>query len=639
MPNAEVMINRRALVSRHDVVLTQHDPLTPLQVGNGELALTVDITGLQSFPAQHKALQQLGMQAQWGWHSAPNPQGYTPEQAETRYNGAPYSDQSTTPAGIWLRENPHRLYLGVLGFVGLEPERLSELSQRLVLWEGRIESRFVWEGRLVAVETLCHPTRDLLAFKLSPEAPPLQLRFPGPVRDWQGLTESADDTHTTELRLQPGRADFLRPGYHATLCFSRGATLKQTGPHTFLLTGAREVTLAFAPEPLPTKLPSVAECRRACQRHWERFWSRGGALALGESEPERELERRVVLSQYLTALQCAGSRPPQETGLMQNSWYGKFHLEMHPWHAAHFCLWGREALLERSLGWYEKILPLAQETARRQGFLGARWPKMVGDDGRESPSPVGVFLLWQQPHLIFFAELLWRAKPTRTPLKRYEKLVHETALFLASYAKNGALGPPLIPAQESYKPATTQNPTFELVYVWWALETAQLWRTRLGRTRDPEWDRVQSGLPRPTVRDGIYTAIGTPPYTITRDHPSTTAAYGLLPPTPLIEPETMRATLWAIEKTWDWPSTWGWDYPMLAMCAARLKLPELAVKFLLLETPKNRYLANGHNYQRPNLPLYLPGNGGLLYAVALMAHEKAFPESWSVHTEGLRPPL
>lgn len=67
---------------------------------------------------------------------------------------------------------------------------------------------------------------------------------------------------------------------------------------------------------------------------------------------------------------------------------------------------------------------------------------------------------------------------------------------------------------------------------------------------------------------------------------------------------------------------------------------------LLLETAKNRYLPNGHNYQRPNLPCYLPGNGGLLYAVALMAggwqgaprtHAPGFPSdgTWTVRHEGL----
>lgn len=40
----------------------------------------------------------------------------------------------------------------------------------------------------------------------------------------------------------------------------------------------------------------------------------------------------MVLSQYILMSQEAGSNPPQETGLMTNSWYGKFHLESMPHH-------------------------------------------------------------------------------------------------------------------------------------------------------------------------------------------------------------------------------------------------------------------------------------------------------------------
>ena len=80
-----------------------------------------------------------------------------------------------------------------------------------------------------------------------------------------------------------------------------------------------------------------------------------------------ELERRVVLSQYLTRAQCIGQYPPQETGLTMNSWYGKFHLEMHWWHGVHFALWDRLDLLEQSLDWYAAALPNARATARRQG--------------------------------------------------------------------------------------------------------------------------------------------------------------------------------------------------------------------------------------------------------------------------------
>jgi hypothetical protein len=164
------------------------------------------------------------------------------------------------------------------------------------------------------------------------------------------------------------------------------------------------------------------------------LWNRGLAVDFsGSSDPRApELERRVVLSQYLTAVQCAGSLPPQETGLTTNSWYGKFHLEMHPWHAAQFALWGRPDLLERSMQWYGRILPAARETAARQGYRGARWPKMVGPDGRESPSDIGVFLIWQQPHPILLSELIFRATGDEA-LDRYKHIVFASADFLASY--------------------------------------------------------------------------------------------------------------------------------------------------------------------------------------------------------------
>ena len=71
--------------------------------------------------------------------------------------------------------------------------------------------------------------------------------------------------------------------------------------------------------------------------------------------------------------------------------------------------------------WYSGILPMARATARRQGYRGARWPKMVGPDGRESPSGIGVFLIWQQPHPIYLAELVYRANPNRRVLEKYRR--------------------------------------------------------------------------------------------------------------------------------------------------------------------------------------------------------------------------
>ena len=147
-------------------------------------------------------------------------------------------------------------------------------------------------------------------------------------------------------------------------------------------------------------LSDFASGKKETAKHWTNFWQTGGAIDLSGSKDPRwfELERRIVLSQYLTAIQDAGSNPPQETGLTYNTWEGKFHLEMHFWHEAHFALWDRLPLLERSVDYYNKILPRAEGTAKKQGFAGARWPKMTSPSGAESPSPVGPFLVWQEPH-------------------------------------------------------------------------------------------------------------------------------------------------------------------------------------------------------------------------------------------------
>jgi hypothetical protein len=150
------------------------------------------------------------------------------------------------------------------------------------------------------------------------------------------------------------------------------------------------------------------------------------------------------------------------------------------------------------------------------------------------------------------------------------------------------------------------------------------------------------------MADGVYLAHENCPQTFTGrnyDHPSMLGAFGILAGD-RIDPETMRRTLHRTMKDWKWEQTWGWDYPMTAMTAARLGEPKIAIDALLMETEKNRYLVNGHNWQRRDLPCYLPGNGGLLYAVAMMArgwpggpttHAPGFPkESWNVRWENLR---
>src|SRR3982751_6405895 len=73
----QTAIDRLSLVSRHNVVINSFDSLGSLSVGNGEFAFTVDITGLQTFPALYENGIPLGTQSQWAWHAFPNKEGFS----------------------------------------------------------------------------------------------------------------------------------------------------------------------------------------------------------------------------------------------------------------------------------------------------------------------------------------------------------------------------------------------------------------------------------------------------------------------------------------------------------------------------------------------------------------------------------
>ncbi|HEX3811775.1 MAG TPA: hypothetical protein VHX59_02945 [Mycobacteriales bacterium] len=680
-----MVIDRRALVTRHNVRLTAADPLEPLSVGNGEFAFTADVTGLQTLREFHADGMRLGTHAHWSWHTAPNPDGFTLEESSVDYRTSdgrivPYFDEDRDAAAssdraaraqAWLQSNPHRLDLGRIGFIRDDGGRIGvdeirSVDQQLDLWRGVLTSRFSLDGAEVRVTTACHPGLDAVSIRVESSLLAsgrllIGIEFPYAVGDWRDPCDWDSPTaHRTEVEEFDHRSAVRRSldadTHYVGLEWSDGVRLARPAPHALTLTAGGsqlEAVIAFAESPIAARLPSVDETLAAAARHWSQFWRSGGAVDLAGSTDARapELERRIVLSQYVTALNSAGSIPPAETGLVTNSWCGKFHLEMHWWHAAHFALWGRAERLERSLGWYERIRPTAREYANRQGYRGVRWPKELGPEARERPGDIGPFLVWQQPHPIYYAELLWRQRGDRETLQEYADIVFDTAEFMASYpVRDGdqlALGPPIVSAQENAfrDRAESRNPTFELSYWAWGLKTAQLWRERLGLDREARWDTVADSLAALPIRDGQYVELQQP-VTRREGHPTMVGALGFVPDTGLVDHDVMSATVRAVLDSWDRDSTWGWDYPLLAMTACRLDQPETAVEALLLAATKNTYLANGHNFQQlPELPLYLPGNGGLLFAVAMMAAgwdgaparpAPGFPTvGWRVQVEGI----
>ena len=69
----------------------------------------------------------------------------------------------------------------------------------------------------------------------------------------------------------------------------------------------------------------------------------------------------------------------------------------------------------------------------------------------------------------------------------------------------------------------------------------------------------------------------------------------------------MHKTYDTIAKIWVWDHTWGWDFPLIAMTAARLNQPAKAIDGLFKNVQTNTYLVNGHNYQDDRLTIYLTG--------------------------------
>lgn len=757
-----VPIDRKALITRHNITVKEFDTRSPLQIGNGEFAFGMDATGLQTFTP-------FNTLSQWGWHSSPLPHGekitdFKGQEWDTNGRMVRYAMPDPERPGLsnWLSSNPRRVNLGRIGLIlsksdgsPVLPSDLKNIQQSLDMWSGVVVSRFEVEGSPVMVKTSCNPGSDSISvqiqsklvhdgkiqvffaspgdnpqyfanyvgdwshpaqLKIEPSGQPNQTtltrtlgedRFDMAVR-WEGnatlsnepLREKTlrivkaeygaadrwiDVTPTVANAVKDNRLDLrinsqLGPdpypglGKRLRVTYTLGETAQmvegsendmlsispKSEDHRVILTAKQSdqiaFTCTFSNKKLTQPLPQWGDVFAASRKHWPTFWKSGGAIDLSESKDPRwkELERRLVLSQYLMAVNEAGSLPPQESGLVNNGWYGRFHMEMYWWHAAHWATWNRWEILNKSIGIYSNLLPQAQETAQIQGYLGARWPKCVGPTGTEWPHEIHALLAWQQPHPIFLAELDYRAHPTPQTLKKWQPIVQATADFMASYAQwdeasdRYILGSPIHLASENTNPRKTMNPTFELGYWRFGLRIAQNWRTRMKLPAQSEWDKVLNKLSPLPIQEGKYVlheGVENMWTAYNFEHPALTATFGMLPGDG-VDRTVMHRTLDEIQSKWRFNHTWGWDFPMLAMCAARLGRPEDALRFLLDDYPGFQFDSKGLATGGP-FP-YFPSNGGLLYTVGMMAagwdgapkrNAPGFPENgmWKVRWEGLQP--
>ena len=460
------------------------------------------------------------------------------------------------------------------------------------------------------------------------------------------LFEYLDDTH-----------------YYATLDWTGPATFSRESEkaHTFLLqpqhTSTFSFTCCFSPEPVADVTEPVASIERKSAASWEKYWRSGAAVDLSGSKDPRwlELERRIVLSQYLMRANESGLFPPQESGLVNNGWFGRFHFEMIWWHGVHYGLWNRMECFDNYLNVYKDFMPKALERAKSEGRSGARWPKCTGNFNREWPGSAHAYLIWHEPHPIYFAEMQYRQKPAPETLEKWKDVVLNTADYMADYlfydkkTKQYVLGPPVVVVSENTDPLQTINPIFELGYFRYGLRTALEWADRLGLSekRTKKWKEVLSKMAPLPVADGVYTTYEGIPDMWTKytyEHPALTGVYGMLPGDGVDLP-TFKHTLEKVCKEWQFNRIWGWDFPMLAMAAARTGQPALAIDMLM--HPSAGFQFDEHGLATGGPFPYFPSNGALLTAVAMMCggwdgsegEAPGFPKdgSWTVRYEGFVP--
>lgn len=432
----------------------------------------------------------------------------------------------------WVRQNPHKFNLAKIGLYfhnePIQADSIYCINQTLDITTGILKSIFrlnvnrhnnastlntitadnintnAISDNLVTVYTVCDDNSDTIAFHISSGllqcGLSINIAFPYAScnmtgSDWNNtnghsdflnashIHRQIDDTayyvnfniNGTDTSQHTANNSIITSDSNVTInkCNnSAAATIKSNGIHSYNITTTDDELNMSVNFNKSIHTPATYDTIAGNSRHfWHNYWTTGKFL----NSDNKELMRRVILSQYLLVINDSGYIPPAETGLTCNSWYGKAHLEMHYWHMAWAPLWGHPELLTRSFDWYIDILDEAKKNASRNGYKGARWTKMVSYTGSDCPSKIAPLLVWQQPHIINMLQMVIDNNTSddfdvKAYMNKYWILVYETAVFMADYLVYDPVSDiynieaPVIPVQERHLPEDTRNPIFELAY-------------------------------------------------------------------------------------------------------------------------------------------------------------------------------
>lgn len=250
----------------------------------------------------------------------------------------------------WLIQNPQRLNLATIGLdfggVQVSESDLENKHQVLDLWTGSLVSTFTYNGAQVKVETRAASDADSVGIKvesdlLSTGALGLFFDFPYPDVNkfdapFVGLW-NATSNHSTSLEQSGNTFSIVHTidenSYVMTAAWEGDGEVRgpENGTHRYFVTVPGSSRLNLTADFSPAGVSNVASFESLAEdaeSWWEEYWTSGAFidLTLADSANATELQRRIILSQYLVAVNSASSYPPQESGLVNNGWYGKFHV-------------------------------------------------------------------------------------------------------------------------------------------------------------------------------------------------------------------------------------------------------------------------------------------------------------------------
>jgi|GEM_PF-1386332 len=692
-------------VSNHNLIYTNLQE--PAQfTGNGSIAMSVDVTGTQLLLSDYTP-QTIFTIAQNIWHDPPLPDTLKGIQlSRQKYpHGENHTLEYANPASPiqsklydFLRKYPNKfslfnvaLTLSAGGQELSSAKEVTDINQMLDLNDGIIRTQYRWNGVTAVAETYVHAEKDLLVFHFSDnaatpisrnlriqfgspdawdpryeKAPPAAKVSPGGVYALGESGCSKDRQSFWTLRAMPGDFSYAIVGRItakvATVSFLEQEMLVELAPYS-----QQEFTIVLSvtsakdnKDPIKAGKQAVAdalshsyeELARNHSAWWHDYWNRAGIDLYSADGKGKTLERWYYLSLYHLACNDRGILPPAEGGLVANSWYGKFHLEMHFWHAIGFLAANRPDMLAPSLPWYLQILPQAKLNAAAMGLQGAKYPKMTSFPGKESPGSTNLRIYWhvgEIPTIIWWYYLYTGDEKF---LQRMYPVLQNTAEFVRSFVvENPKTGvyeilPPVATCDETTIPDSVRNPGFTLAEFNVALDVAAKAAKQLSRDEEMSrrWQYVRNHL-APIPHNGeaylIYQNFAgtwTPKHT--RSHPSVLGPF--FPTRVVSDDRLIRTTFDNVLSSWNWDKTWGWDFGFTAAVGACLKRPNDAVNVLM---HAEKALSPAVTFRGGSVNSYLPGNGALVMAINEMLLQsldgyirlfRGIPAEWQVGFHSLR---